>query len=41
MDENKEKDKLNDEQLEQVSGGIGFPDPPKFTPEARPGKSQS
>lgn len=41
MDENKEKDELNDEQLEQVSGGNVFTDPPKFTPEARPRKPQS
>ena len=40
MDENKEKDELNDEQVEQVSGGNVLPDPPKFVPEARPKKPQ-
>ena len=43
MDENKEKkekEELNDELLEQVSGGNFFTDPPKFMPEARPKKSQ-
>ena len=34
MDENKEKEELNDELLEQVSGGN------VFTPEARPKKPQ-
>ena len=34
MDENKEKEELNDELLEQVSGGNVFTDPPKFVPEA-------
>ena len=29
MDENKEKEELNDELLEQVSGGNVFTDPPK------------
>ena len=33
MDENKEKEELNDELLEQVSGGNVFTDPPKFVPE--------
>ena len=45
MDENKEKEELNDELLEQVSGGNVFTDPPKFVPEkfvpeARPKKPQ-
>ncbi len=40
MDENKEKEKLKDEQMEQVSGGNVFTDPPKFVPEARPKKPQ-
>ena len=40
MDENKEKEELNDELLEQVSGGNVFTDPPKFIPEARPKKPQ-
>ena len=43
MDENKEKEELNDELLEQVSGGNVFTDPPKFPkfiPEARPKKPQ-
>ena len=35
MDENKEKEELNDELLEQVTGGNVFTDPPKFVPEAR------
>ena len=35
MDENKEKQELNDELLEQVSGGNVYTDPPKFVPEAR------
>ena len=35
MDENKEKEELNDELLEQVSGGNVFTDPPKFVPESR------
>ena len=29
MDENKEKEELNDELLEQVSGGNVFTDPPR------------
>ena len=33
MDENKEKEELNDELLEQVSGGNVFTDPPKFIPD--------
>ena len=32
--------KLTDEELEQVSGGNVFTDPPKFIPEARPKKPQ-
>ena len=32
--------KLTDEELEQVSGGNVFTDPPKFVPEARPKKPQ-
>ena len=40
MDENKEKEELNDELLEQVSGGNVFTDPPKFVPETRPKKPQ-
>ena len=40
MDENKEKEELNDELLEQVSGGNVFTDPPKFVPEPRPKKPQ-
>ena len=35
MDENKEKEELNDELLEQVSGGNVFTDPP-----TRPKKPQ-
>ena len=34
MDENKEKEELNDELLEQVSGGNVFTDPPKFVPDS-------
>ena len=37
MDENKEKEELNDELLEQVSGGNVFTDPPKFVPEVSGG----
>ena len=40
MDEKEEKEKLNDELLEQVSGGNVFMDPPKFVPEPRPKKPQ-
>ena len=40
MDENKEKEELKDELLEQVSGGNVSTDPPKFVPEARPKKPQ-
>ena len=35
MDENKEKEELNDELLEQVSGGNVFTDPPKFRKRGR------
>ena len=40
MKKNKKKKKLEDEQMEQVSGGNVFTDPPKFVPEARPKKPQ-